>query len=77
MASNKSRLVPFPGLSQTSTFDRNIVDLAYDMWLARGFRGSSPEEAFFVATLQVHGCLPRMLFLVKKPVLPVLRMVRK
>jgi hypothetical protein len=29
--------------------DRDVVDLAYNLWLARGFRGGSPEEDLLAA----------------------------
>ena len=38
-----------------SETDRDVVDLAYDLWLARGFRGGSPEEDLLDAVRQVKG----------------------
>jgi len=35
--------------------DREVVDPAYDLWLARGFRGGSPEEDLLAAVRQVKG----------------------
>jgi hypothetical protein len=32
--------------------DREVADLAYDIWLSNGFRGGSPEEALMTAVRQ-------------------------
>lgn len=44
---------------------RKVSDLAYDLWLAESFRGSSPEEALFTAVRQL-GKKATSLFLVPK-----------
>jgi hypothetical protein len=32
--------------------DRDVADLAFDIWLSNGFRGGSPEEALMTAMRQ-------------------------
>ena len=32
--------------------DREVADLAFDIWLSNGFRGGSPEEALMTAVRQ-------------------------
>jgi hypothetical protein len=44
--------------------DREVVDLAYDLWLARSFRGGSPEEDLLIALREVRGKRSAVLFLV-------------
>jgi hypothetical protein len=43
--------------------DQEVVDFAYNLWLARDFRGGSPEEDLLNAFREVRG---RGLFLVPK-----------
>ena len=43
----------------------DVVDLAYERWLARGFRGGSPEQDLLAAVRDVKGEAARP-FLVSK-----------
>lgn len=45
---------------------RDVADLAYDLWLARGFQGGSPEEDLFTAVWQLRSKTTGGLFLVSK-----------
>ncbi len=42
-----------------------VADLAFELWLANGFRGGSPEEALFISVEQWQQPAAR-LFLVPK-----------
>jgi hypothetical protein len=43
-----------------------VADLAYDPWLANGFRGGSPVEALFAGVRQLRRRTTAGLFLVPK-----------
>jgi len=49
-----------------SPADREVVDLAYHLWLARGFRGGSPEDGLLTAVQEVGTKTPARPFLVQK-----------
>jgi hypothetical protein len=51
----RAAVVPARQGALVSDSDREVVDLAYDLWLARGFRGGSPEEDLLAAVRQVKG----------------------
>jgi len=55
------REIPLPDSSQ------KVVDVAFDLWLARGFRGGSPAEDLLTAIQEVKGSASAGLFLVPKP----------
>lgn len=74
--STRSDLDPLPAISRQSSMSgeqQEIADLAYELWLARGFGiNGSPEESFLRAVLEVtfwHGnhAAQAGLFLVPKP----------
>ena len=46
--------------------DREVADLAFDIWLSNGFRGGSPEEALMTAVRQSGTKKAAGLFLVPK-----------
>ena len=48
--------------------DRNndVADLAYLLWLARGFRGGSPEADLLTAVQELRAKTPAGLFLVPR-----------
>jgi hypothetical protein len=49
-----------------SDADQKVVDVAFDLWLARGFRGGSPEEDLLAAMRDAKGAAPAGLFLVTR-----------
>jgi hypothetical protein len=49
-----------------SDVDLQIVDLAFSLWLARGFRGGSPQDDLLNASRRVKGSTSSGLFLVPK-----------
>ena len=46
--------------------DREVADLAFDIWLSNGFRGGSPEEALMIAVRQSRTRMTAGLSLVSK-----------
>jgi len=52
MAKQRAVVIPIRQDIFVSEPDWEIVDLAYDLWLARGFRGGSPEEDLLAAVRQ-------------------------
>ena len=46
--------------------DREVADLAFDIWLSNGFRGGSPEEALMTAVRQSRTKTMAGLSLVRK-----------
>lgn len=65
VAQTHRNVIPiWQGLASES--DREVVDLAYDLWLANGFRGGSPEEALMTAVRQVRTRTTAGLFLVPR-----------
>lgn len=55
MAKHSASVIPIRQDIPRSQTDREVVDLAYDLWLARGFRGGSPEEDLLTAVREVKG----------------------
>lgn len=55
MAKQNAVVIPIRQHILVSEPDWEIVDLAYDLWLARGFRGGSPEEDLLAAVRQING----------------------
>jgi hypothetical protein len=53
--------------------DREVADVAYDLWLVGAFRGGSPQEALLTAMRKVRGKSSTDLFVVPKraPVLSI------
>jgi hypothetical protein len=53
--------------------DREVADVAYDLWLGGAFRGGSPQEALLIAMRKVRGKFPTDLFVMPKraPVLSI------
>jgi hypothetical protein len=49
-----------------SEVDQQIVDLAFSLWLVRGFRGGSPQDDLLNAAQRVKGDTASGLFLVPK-----------
>jgi len=60
-------VIPIRPVSIVPDGDQEVVDLAYRLWLARGFRGGSPEEDLLAALREVRGKTSAVLFLVPKP----------
>jgi hypothetical protein len=62
---------------------REVVDLAYGLWLAHGFRDCTPEEALFTALRHLSGKTePRLLLVskrnaVRRDIHPLYRMALK
>jgi hypothetical protein len=52
--------------SLKSDAGREVAEFAYNLWLARGFRGGSPEEDLITAMREGSGEAPGGLFLVPK-----------
>ena len=67
-------VVPIRSDSIVADGDQEVVELAYRLWLARGFRGGSPEEDLLTALREVRGKTSALLFLVpkRKSILPSL-----
>ena len=49
--------------TRLSDADQEVADYAYYLWLARGFRGGSPEDDLFTAWRKLRGETPVRLFL--------------
>jgi hypothetical protein len=47
-------VIPIRQEVSASAADREVVDLAYNLWLARGFRGGSPEEDLLDAAREIE-----------------------
>ena len=64
----KSTLIVIPIRRDIVASDdaRAVADLAYDLWLANGFAGGSPEEILLTAMRQLRVKTVRGLFLVSK-----------
>jgi hypothetical protein len=60
-----AKIVPIREDVLESVEVRGVADLAFDLWLANGFRGGSPEEALFISVSQWQQPAAR-LFLVPK-----------
>jgi hypothetical protein len=48
------KVIPIRRDILASDEDREVADLAYDIWLSNGFRGGSPEEALMTAVRQAR-----------------------
>jgi hypothetical protein len=55
MAKHTGVVIPIRQDVLVSPTHREIVDLAYNLWLVRGFRGGSPEENLLAAVLEIRG----------------------
>jgi hypothetical protein len=55
MAKQRAVVIPIRQDVPVSETDREVVDLAYNLWLARGFRGGSPEEDLLAAVREIRG----------------------
>jgi len=55
MAQQRTVVIPIRRDRHVSETDRQIVDLAYNLWLGRGFRDGSPEEDLLAAAQLVSG----------------------
>lgn len=55
MAKQSGIVIPFRRDNPAAEADTEVVDLAYNLWLARGFRGRSPEEDLRAAVRQLKG----------------------
>jgi hypothetical protein len=55
MAKQSTVVIPIRQEILVSGTDRDVVDLAYSLWLARGFRGGSPEEDLLTAVREIRG----------------------
>ena len=60
------KVIPIRRDILASDEDREVADLAYDIWLSNGFRGGSPEEALMTAVRQSRTTSAVGLFLVSK-----------
>ena len=60
------KVIPIRRDILASDEDREVADLAYDIWLSNGFRGGSPEEALMTAVRQSRTRTAAGLFLVSK-----------
>jgi len=49
-----------------SVADRMVVDVAFNLWLSRGFKGGTPAQDLLTAIQEVKGAAPAGLFLVSK-----------
>ena len=59
-------VIPIRRDSLASDEDRDVADLAFDIWLSNGFRGGSPEEALMTAVQQSRARTTAGLSLVPK-----------
>jgi hypothetical protein len=66
MPKQNPRVIPIRRDILASGEDRDAVDLAFKLWLARGFRDGSPEEDLFTAVRQLRRITTAGLFLVPK-----------
>jgi hypothetical protein len=55
MAKQNVVVIPIRQDVRLSAAYREVVDLAYSLWLVRGFRGGSPEQDLRTAVRQVMG----------------------
>ena len=46
------KVIPIRRDILASDEDRDVADMAFDIWLSNGFRGGSPEEALMTAVRQ-------------------------
>jgi hypothetical protein len=61
-----SQSVGVISIRRDSDRDNEVADLAYLLWLARGFRGGSPEEDLLTAVRKLRAKKSPRLFLVPK-----------
>lgn len=68
---DKVVVIPIRQRRLLSDLDREVAELAYDLWLKHAFRGGSPEETLLTAVRQIRGKPrgkpPAGLFLVPRP----------
>jgi hypothetical protein len=64
MPNQSTKVVPIRQGIRASVEVREVVDLAYGLWLAHGFRDCTPEEALFTAFRHLSGNTAAGLFLV-------------
>jgi hypothetical protein len=57
-------VIPIRRDIRVSDADQEVADFAYCLWLARGFRGGSPEDDLLTAWRKLRGRAPTGLFLV-------------
>lgn len=55
MAKQNAIVIPIRQDILVSETDCDVVDLAFNLWLARGFRGGSPEEDLLTAVREMRG----------------------
>ena len=53
MPKENKGVIPIRRGSLVSDADEEIVEVAYDFWVANGFRGASPEDALLIAVTLV------------------------
>lgn len=66
MPKSNTRVIPFRRDIPISDADQKVVDVAYNLWLARGFKGGSPVWDLLTAIREVKGTESARLFLVPK-----------
>ena len=66
MPKQNTRVIPIRRDILASDEDREVADLAHNLWLATGFRGGTPEEALLTAVRTVRGKASAGLFVVSK-----------
>ena len=64
MPKQNTKVVPIRRDILASDEVREVADLAFDLWLANGIHGCSPEEALFTAVRQLRRRTKGGLFLV-------------
>ncbi len=66
MPGRETRVILFRRDTPISAVDQKVVDVAYNLWLARGFKGGSPIWDLLTAIREVTGTGPARLFVVPK-----------
>jgi hypothetical protein len=66
MRNESMKVVPIRKDTTVAETDQELVDFAYNLWLARGFRGGSPEEDLLNAVRELRGRTSARPFLVRK-----------
>jgi hypothetical protein len=73
-AKQKVTMMPIRRNTPVRDVDESVADFAFNLWLASGFRGGSPEKALLTALQMLMGTSPARLFLVPKHRVNVHRM---
>ena len=66
MPGRNSRVIPFRRATPISADNRLVADVAFNLWLARGFKGGSPIWDLLSAIREVKGTSAARLFVVPK-----------